>query len=485
MNTLLISPSGSDIYAKLNSQLPPLGLGYIAAVIRENGHDVKIIDMGLKGKTLSNDLVNWADVVGISADTTRYPEALKIACEIKKQNKLVVMGGYHVTFLDREALETGLVDFVVRGEGEEIFLNLLNALEDNTDLKQVDGISYLVDGRFQRNKSALPPRNLDKMPFPARDLLNIEEYNNNMNGMRFTNLITSRGCPFNCYFCSSSRFGGLKWRARSAKSIVDEIEYLYYIHDYRAFSIMDDNFTLRPKRIFEFADELERRNLNDIYWWCFSRVDILVKNEAMVKRMAEVGGYMIFLGLESQNEEILDTYNKHIGNDQQAKAIELLTKYGIEIHGSYIIGDIHETEDMINRTIEWARNVNAKTTQFSILTPYPGTALFEDVKRENRFLHRRWELYDALHPVIRLDHLTPKQISNLLVKAYQKVYLNPSRMFKSGAGRTNARSMPEKPVIKKINSFLKAVHFFLTFRRQINRNASKEEKVSEVLNGAC
>ncbi len=364
MNALLISPAGSDIYAKMGAQLPPLGLGYIAAVSRAHGHKVKITDLGLDAYAMTQTLIDWADVVGISADTPRYPEAIAIADRIKKSGKTVVMGGYHVTFLDRETLETGVVDFVVRGEGEEIFLNLLNTLENNGDLKRVVGISYMDNGTFQRNRDAMPPHKLDEMPFPARDLLPLTDYKNRLSGIPFTNLITSRGCPFNCYFCSSSKFGGLKWRARSAKSIVNEIEHLYYTYGYRAFAFMDDNFTLSPKRIFEFADELERRGLNDIHWWCFSRVDILVRNEKMIKRMAEAGAFMVFLGLESTNEVVLDSYNKHIENKQQQQAIALLRKYGIRIHGSYIIGDVRETEEMVLQTINWAKSVNAQTSQF-------------------------------------------------------------------------------------------------------------------------
>jgi anaerobic magnesium-protoporphyrin IX monomethyl ester cyclase len=469
MKALLISPKGSNFYAKTGSQIPPLGLAYIAAVLRTNGHQVKILDLGIESKALSTAVLNWADVVGISADTPRYPEALSIAKVAKEAGKTVVMGGYHVTFLDREALDTGLANFVVRGEGEEIFLNLLNTLENGGDLFQVSGISFLDKGIYRRNKDAAPPSDLDGMPFPARDLIPLQAYNGQMSGLPFTSLITSRGCPYNCYFCSSSKFGGLKWRARSAKSIVDEIELLYQTYGYKAFSFMDDNFTLSPKRVFEFADELENRGLKNIRWWCFSRVDILVKNENMIRRMAEVGAYMVFLGLESKNETILESYNKHIGNDQQQRAIELLRKYGIKIHGSYILGDIKETEAMVENTIKWATQINAKTTQFSILTPYPGTALYDDVKKGNRFLHQHWDWYDGLHPVIKLDILSPKQTSNLLIKAYQSVYLNLARIFNfssNKANKINGNDFHSKSLADRIHIIYVAVTILVSLRLQ-------------------
>lgn len=467
MKVLLISPEGSNIYAKLGSQLPPLGLAYIAAVSIESGHQVKIIDLGLDKKALTLSEINRADVIGITADTTRYPEAVEIAKTVKEQGKIVVMGGYHVSFLDREALDTGVIDFVVRGEGEYIFLNLINALENNSDLSNVKGISYLENGIYKRNKDAAPPRDLDKMPFPARDLLPLKKYKNRLNEIPMANMITSRGCPYNCYFCSSSKFGGLKWRARSATSIVDEIELLYKKYNYRAFTFMDDNFTLSSERVFKFADELEKRGLTDIYWWCFSRVDILVRNEEMVKRMAEVGAFMVFLGLESNNEDVLGSYNKNIKNDQQQQAIALLRKYGISIQGSFIIGDIDETKEMVLNTIKWAKQINARVTQFSILTPYPGTALYEDIEREKRFLHKKWEIYDALHPSIKLNNLTPGETQKLLIKAYKSVYLSPKRIFKHPPNNKNGRKMPKLSFSKKVGVVIRPLKFFTTFRREM------------------
>lgn len=418
MNVLLISPGGSNLYSKLNLGLPPLGIAYLAAVIRNEGHQVRIIDLGIDKKTLRPKDFNHFDLIGITADTTRYQEALKVASIAKTAGKRVAMGGYHVSFLDKETLDTGLVDFVIRGEGERIFSKLLQAIENDDDLSRVDGISYLNDGRYIRNKDALPLKDLDTIPFPARDLLKMDQYKSRMGGLPLTNLITSRGCPFNCYFCSSSKFGGLKWRSRSAKNIVDELEILYHDYHFNTFAFMDDNFTLSKKRIFDFANELNKRNLNDIHWWCFSRADILIRNEDMVKRMAEAGAWEVFLGLESHNEATLENYHKNIGNTEQEEAIQLLRKYGINVHASYIIGSLNESESMIMQTIRWAKKVQSRTTQFSILTPYPGTELYRDVTQEKRFLHKNWDYYDGLHPVIRSDLLKPRKLMRLLLKAY-------------------------------------------------------------------
>jgi radical SAM superfamily enzyme YgiQ (UPF0313 family) len=174
------------------------------------------------------------------------------------------------------------VDVIVRGEGEIIFLRLVQALESSNpseSLQTVDGISYVSRDNYCRNKDAAPPETLDELPFPARDLFELKMYKGRLGERPLANLITSRGCPYNCYFCSSSRFGGTKWRYRSARSIAEEMQMLYNDYGYRTFSFMDDNFTISKERILQLADEIENRGMTDIKWWCFSRVDILLKHE--------------------------------------------------------------------------------------------------------------------------------------------------------------------------------------------------------------
>ncbi len=479
MKVLLINPGASNIYSKVEANLPPLGIAYLAAVAREGGHNIKVVDLNVEKKALENTDLNYFDIIGITTDTPRYYEALRIAKEIKKTGKLIVMGGYHVTFLDEEVLSTGYVDVVVRGEGEEIFLNLLNALENNTGLKNILGISYRDGNKFIRNDDALPPQNLDKLPFPARDLLPIRKYRTTLNGVPSANLITSRGCPYNCYFCASSKFGGIKWRARSAKNIVDEMEMLRNQYGYRAFEFLDDNFTLSKKRVFEFADELEKRNMTDIIWWCFARVDTIAKNETMVKRMAEVGAYRVFLGLESVNENVLDNYGKGIENNQQIEAINILKKYGIGIHGSFIIGDMNETKEMIMKTVNWARKMNPQLAQFSLLTPFPGTQLYDDMKKENKLLHNDWRFFDALHPTIKLNKLSPVEAQKLIISSYRKFYVGFSRFFNRPKPYFK-EGMP-KGKFKLFDSVFAPIILFIQFRNEMHRN-SKVIRNTEKLN---
>lgn len=240
---------------------------------------------------------------------------------------------------------------------------------------------------------------------------------------------------------------------------------------------MDDNFTLRKKRVMDFADELEKRGLTDIIWWCFSRVDILARNEDMVKRMAELGAFQIFLGLESVNEDTLDDYGKRIANDQQMEAINMLRKYNIRIHGSFIMGGIDEDEEKIMETVNWVKDVDPDIAQFSVLTPYPGTALFTDMEKENRFLHKEWELFDALHPTIKLNHLSPPDIIRILMKSYREVYIRWSRIFT----KRKHRPLPQIKISlkQKLSKLIMPISFFLTFRNEMNRTVSKFSFLSE------
>jgi anaerobic magnesium-protoporphyrin IX monomethyl ester cyclase len=468
MKVLLINPPTSNLYAQLGVNLPPLGLAYLAAVLRDAGHKAQIIDLCVDPGALNRVRSSAYDLVGISADTPRFPAASALAKEFKERKKIVVMGGYHVTFMDEEALNTGGVDYVVRGEGEEVFLNLVNTLEGGGDPKDGSGISY-IEGRFIiRTENALPPLDLNQIPFPARDLLPLNRYKATLKGIPVTNLITSRGCPFNCNFCASSRFGGLKWRARTVSSIIDEIEELYFDYDYRAFAFMDDNFTLNPKRVLDFADELDNREFN-ISWWCFSRVDTMANNESLVKRMAESGARTVFLGLESSNEEVLLKYGKRINTNQIKQAISLLKKYGIDIYGSFIIGAFHETKNMIRQTIRFAKKLKLQTAQFSILTPYPGTALFEQLAGEKRLLHRHWEFYDGAHAVIETNNLKPKETQKLFAQAYFKFYLSIPYLF-----RFIKNSLQNKNPIRMA---LRAIDFTGRLVLQVLKTSRNEPKI--------
>jgi len=336
------------------------------------------------------------------------------------------MGGYHPTFMDGEVLKTGLVDYVVRGEGEYVLPELVDHIEDGADVKDVKGISYMDGNKLIRTEDA-PYSNVDKIPLPARDMLPLSSYKAFLDERPMTSAITSRGCPFNCSFCSSSKFGGFKWRARSALSVIEEVKILKKRYGFSAIDFMDDNFTMSPARVVGISEGFLKRNLN-LKWWCLSRADTIVKNEDMVKVAARSGLNMVFLGIESVEEDVLRSYGKREDTTTFANAITLLKRYGVKTWASIMIGALNETGSMISKTINFIKKLDPHAVQISILTPYPGTRLFEEVK--GRIATWNWNLYDGAHAVFNTYYLNTKKIQSILRKAYLNIYLAPKRVVR-------------------------------------------------------
>jgi len=428
MKVLLINPPSQGIYYRLGLTLPPLGLAYLASFLRQKGHEVAIMDLNITKTDLDKFPWRQWEIVGISGDTSRHLKVMEIARKAKNNGLTVVAGGPHVSFCDEEALRSGSVDFVVRGEGEEIFSELVAALELKEDPKKVRGISFLEEGNLYRTPPKEPPRILDELPLPARDLLPMKEYNRTkLNERPLTTMVTSRGCPYRCAFCSSSHFSGTRWRFRSVENIVEEIKGITDRFGFKAFAFMDDNFTFSPKRVFRFASEIIRQKI-DIYWWCFSRADTIIKNEAMVEEMFRAGARMVFLGIESVNQRVLDSYNKGFTSDMTRKAVEILKRNGIRVWGSFVLGAPDDTKETIRQTVDYACSLDLDIAEFSILTPFPGTKLFREAKEKQYIVSYDWSRYDGAHAVMALPELSPRDVAQETIRAYLKFYGRLSRL---------------------------------------------------------
>ena len=420
MKILLVNPSYHDVYRTFDFVLPPLGLTYIAAVLAESNYDVKIVDLNVGEDQQSIPHDNW-DLVGITLDTSRYYKGMEYARMLKSRGTKVVVGGPHASFMAEEILGSGSADFVVRGEGEHTMLELVKTLSEGGSLKEIKGLSHTFNREVIHNPERTYSDDLDTLPFPARHLLDMDKYRTSKLGTRsITSILTSRGCPYQCSFCASSKLAGTFWRARSVESIVEEIQFVKDTYGYRAFAFVDDNFTLNPQRVIDLCQEICKRGW-DVHWWCFSRVDTIVNNPEMVSLMYEAGCRSTYIGIESRNQETLDFYNKKISADISRKAISILKENKIEMTASFIIGALNEDRDMVEDTLRFAKSLNPNTVSFTILTPYPGTDLFEQVK--DRIITFDWRKYDGIHSVIRLKHFKPMQIQLTLLRFYISFYL--------------------------------------------------------------
>jgi len=427
MRILLVNPPVGFGYYSMGLSRPPLGLAYMASLLVDT-HHVKIIDFNIDKTSWRRYPYDDFDVVGISADTARYSVAMKIAKRAKAAGATVVMGGPHVSFFDEDALESGCVDYIIRNEGEYSFLSLIKFLSREIPIEDVKGLSYMANGAPARTVVAPFINDLDSLPFPARDLLPLRRYKEKIDGRPMTTMITSRGCPFNCNFCSSSQFSGVRWRPRSVEGIFEEIELVYKKYDYRAINFIDDNFTLNPDRAARISERIMASGI-DLYWEAMSHVETVVKNPGMVRTMARSGLKWMFLGFESGSQEILNEYGKKSSVADAKKAVDILHENGVKIIGAFILGALGDNERTMRETIDLAKTLNPSRAQFSLLTPYPGTKLFERVKE--KLLTKNWEMYSGLRPTIKLDKITPQVLNRFLFKAYASFYLRPPKAIEN------------------------------------------------------
>lgn len=428
MRILLINPPNHGYYYRLGAFYPPLGLGYISSLLREKGHVVRIVDMNVQNINPSEMHFEDFDLVGISVDTVRFRAASVLASIAKSKGATVVMGGPHASAETEEILRSGLADYVVMGEGELPFLHLVEAIENGEKYPDVKGIAYLKDGEFTFSPGEFV-KDLDTLPFPDRESLPMNAYRTKFDGKRATSLITSRGCPFDCEFCSASQFMGRLWRKRGVENVLEEIKLLVRKFDFGSLIFFDDNFTMDPKRVVNICEGILKNDLR-ISWWAFSRADEIVGHEDMVEAMAKSGCRMVFVGFESADDEILSEYKKRLDVSTASRAVEILKKYRIDIFASFIIGALSDTRESIKKTIQYAKKLGASIVQFSILTPYPGTRLF--AKLRDKLVTRNYDLFDGTHLVFKHPRFNPNELRKLFVKAYFKVYTSPALLFKRG-----------------------------------------------------
>ncbi|MET1123975.1 MAG: radical SAM protein [Archaeoglobaceae archaeon] len=422
----LINPNADvEVVRRLDISTPPLGLGYLAAVLRERGFKVRIIDDLVEKLSFERLLKRIRDafMVGITSTTPTFNAALRYARMIKEAlpNVFIILGGVHVTFRPQDAFK-GSVDAVCMGEGEETIVEVAERVESGRGLEGVRGIAYREGGRVVFNKPRGFIEDLDSLPFPAYDLMPLEKYTVMGGKLEHFPLITSRGCPFSCRYCSSSLFMGKRFRARSAKNVVDEIEWLVSEFKAKHIAFSDDTFTLNKRRVVEICREIKDRGI-DVTWSCSSRVDTI--SDELLRVMKEAGCEAIYFGVEAASERILDYYKKRIDLEKVFRAVELAKKHGITTVCSFIIGAPDETKEEMRETLRLALKLDPDYAQFSILTPYPGTEIYEEAKRRGLLLTENYDDYTAGKPVLKNFHMKPEDVAKFLRYCYVRFYLRP------------------------------------------------------------
>ncbi|MFH1018357.1 MAG: radical SAM protein [Pseudomonadota bacterium] len=431
MRILLINPPAS-VYN--SPPVVPLGLAYIGAVLKNDGHAVEVVDLSLHPNSKWEASLERADLIGVTANTLTYrgaAEVLRLAKRIKP-DVVTVIGGPHVTCMPEQTLRHIACDYGVLGEGEETVRDLCRVLENGGEISGVRGIVWRdrVSGAVGKTEERPLIKNLDGIPFPALDLFpplaSYSTYNLPHNVNTPTGVImTSRGCPYHCVFCYKATFGRI-WRTRSPENIVDEWERLIRVHKAEQISILDDSFNTDPKRVIRICDLIIERGLV-VPWQTPNGIHAAHVTEEMLTRMKEAGCVRVSFGVESGNPHILSTIGKQVTLEGISRAFQLCRKVGIETCAFFIMGLPGENETTMQDTIRFARKLDPDAIAVYIANPLPGTKFREIVEREGTFLHKEDEFsghYDS-SPNFTLGEITPELLLKMRRRAYLRFYLRP------------------------------------------------------------
>ncbi|MDR1368422.1 MAG: B12-binding domain-containing radical SAM protein [Candidatus Accumulibacter sp.] len=369
---------------------PPLGLAYVSAYAKRLGHDVALLDMQalmMDGPALARRLAEESpDIVGITAMTPTMPEALRVAKTTRDTlpGARTVLGGVHPTLDPGNVLESDDVDFVIRGEGEEILCRLIDALDGkNIRLDEIEGLCFRT-GEGKRLAGKAPPiRDLDALPGADYESFPVERYiehNSLLRGIRGVSMIVSRGCPYACSFCAVRQTMSRVWRIKSAPKVIDEIVGLRDRYDLEGIWFKDSIFNLKASWTRDFCQAMIDRAV-DIEWQANTRIDLLDDGELAF--MKKAGLRQIDLGIESGSPKSLLRLNKRITVEQIREKVKLAKKH-VRVFGFFMIGIPGETEEDVEQTFEFARTLDLDRWSWSIYSPLPGSKLYDELVSEGR-----------------------------------------------------------------------------------------------------
>jgi len=391
--------------------IPRLGSVLLGTILQNQGVEVKVVVEEIAQPDYRK-LDFKPDLVGISSISSTAPRAYALADSYREQGIPVILGGAHSSFLPGEGLQHA--DYVICGEGDEALPELLHTLEDGGDLGQVRNLAYMEGDIVRQNPWRPFVEDLDTLPIPDYGLI----HGWKGNGAHCVSIATSRGCPFNCSFCSVILLFGRKYRYNCVDRVMEEIR----ANGSQAHHIFfcDDNFTANRNRIKELCDRILKENL-DIEWSAQVRVEA-ARDPELLQLMARSGCYTVFVGLESINPATLKAYNKSQDVDSIKECVVNFHKFGIRVHGMFVFGSEEDHYQVIRDTVKVSRRLDLDSLQYLILTPVPGTPVFEELEKQNRIICRDWSQYDGHHIVFQPRQFTPYELQKETIRAMKKFY---------------------------------------------------------------
>jgi len=435
----------------------PLGLAYIATVLEKEGFEVKILDalalgwrnihkirdkmrVGLELEDIMNYVKDYSpDIVGITIPfSSQARSAFEVAEACKKLDPriITIAGGAHPSARPVDTLMGHAIDIAVIGEGELTMLELAQLLEKSRNdyvnvVRKVRGIAFSKGDQIELTDPRPLNEDLDSIPFPARHLLPMKEYFDAARHFlasrgrkkRWATMITSRGCPYNCVFCSIHTVWGRRWRARSPENVVEEIRNLVESYAVEEIDFEDDNLTLNRKRMEKICDLIHREKI-DIDWRTPNGVRVDTLDEEISRKMKESGCKEIMIGVESGDQNVLDAIiKKNIDLNQVEEVVKIAKKAGIEVGCFFVIGLIGETKQNIENTINFARKLKrlgADSFWFSIATPYYGTDLYEQAEKGGYLTMQTDDMF-CYEAIIGTPEFTPEELLSIRRKAMMKL----------------------------------------------------------------
>ncbi len=461
---MLIFPTGKVLKWRFHHCEIPMGLAYLAAVLRKD-FDVKVLDGRAKFQRIVPKNSKWEyfgftpeeiieqvktyspNVVGISClSSFHFPDVVDLFERVKKiDNEIVtVTGGTHPTFLaDQVMKKHSSIDFIVMGEGEETFHQLLLNINSEKEYNQLNGLAFRNNGTYQINPKTKYIENLDDLPYPAFDLFPLDFYEKKsipfsvtFRSKKTMPILTSRGCAAQCVFCASRNYWGKRYRMRSAENVLDEIEYVIKKFGVEEIQFIDDNLTLDKNRARKIFQGLIDRYLN-IHWNTPNGIAVWTLDEQMLELMKASGCYELTVAFESGDQEVLkNIIKKPLDLNYAQQMVNKMKSLDIQVHSFFISGFPGETKEQILRTYSFAEKMDLDSAWFFIANPTPGSELYEICKNEG-YMKDDFSFEDIEYNIahIQTNEFTPREMEKLVVAQFNKYNLgqmikHPMRFFK-------------------------------------------------------
>lgn len=429
---------------------PSLALAGLAAWVRQHGYATKIIDLHVQNMfpADADGLVREFDphIVALTSKTLGWPAVIEIAQMVRATcpKALIVVGGPHMSIYAKESLSWECFDLAVVGDGEETFLEICDRYESGSSMDDLQGaVVRLKNGDLQLNPARPLPKDIDQYPMAAWDLIPVQDYHCLTLLKPFATMVTTRGCPWHCGYCSQVYSEKLRFRA--VELVVDEMEYLEKTYGVKEIVFFDETFTIGKKRMLKFSEEVQRRGLK-VKFNIRARVDTV--DREVVRALKKAGLRSIHMGVEAGTDRLLKIMNKQITREQTERAYRICREEGVDTRGYFMIGYYDATPADVEETINFASGLGLDWASFSVATALPATDLYRIAQERGYVSGDFWKQYTidggGAIPQLETETFTAEQLRAYRTKAYMKFYLRPDlirRKLSKSEGREELMEM--------------------------------------------